>query len=135
MTSSNDDLVKEWYKFAMRDWETAKYICNMRPIPFEIICYHCQQSSEKMLKGFLISNEIEPPKTHDLIELHKICAEINNAFEELYDICAFLTQYGVQPRYPNEIEILETDAKKALQSVQTIIDFFKNQSIDFRELV
>jgi len=74
MINSNDDLVKEWYRFAMMDFSAATHLNNtMCPKPLEIICYHCQQSAEKFLKGFLISNSIEPPKTHDLQELCEMC--------------------------------------------------------------
>ena len=34
-----------------------------------------------------------------------------------------LTQYGVQPRYPHEMEILENDMRKALDYVRQIRDF------------
>ena len=132
MTDNNNDLVKDWYRFAMIDLTTAKYICNMRPKPLEIICYHCQQSAEKILKGFLISNNVNPPKTHDLPVLCDMCIEFNNDFQDLYDICEFLTRFGVQPRYPNEIEVSEPDAEKALQSVQTMIEFFETQGIIIR---
>jgi len=53
MTNNNDDLVKEWYRFAMMDLNTANYLCGMYPKPIEIICYNCQQSAEKMLKDQL----------------------------------------------------------------------------------
>jgi len=132
MINNSNDLIKEWYKFSMMDWDTANYIYNMQPKPLEIICYHCQQSAEKMLKGFLVSNAIEPPRTHDLHQLRNECVKINVDFEDLYDICAFLTQYGIQPRYPNEINVSEIDAEKALQSVKTIIDFFENHSIEVK---
>jgi len=35
------------------DLGTAEYLQNMSPLPLEIICYHCQQSAEKYLKGYL----------------------------------------------------------------------------------
>jgi len=41
MTNSNDDLVKEWYRFAMMDLNAAIYLNTMYPKPLEIICYHC----------------------------------------------------------------------------------------------
>ncbi|EEG47745.1 hypothetical protein RUMHYD_03392 [Blautia hydrogenotrophica DSM 10507] len=31
---------------------------HMYPKPLEIICYHCQQSIEKLLKGLLISKNV-----------------------------------------------------------------------------
>jgi len=58
-----DEVVAEWIKFSDRDLETANYLYeNMRPMPFEIICYLCQQSAEKALKAFWIYSEIKPEK-------------------------------------------------------------------------
>jgi len=126
MTENNNDLVKEWYRFAMTDFTTAKHLYDtMRPKPLEIICYHCQQSVEKMLKGFLVLNAIEPPKIHDLRHLCEMCLEINDEFEGVKNICQFLNSFSSQPRYPNEIKILETDAERALQNVQNMMDFFE----------
>ena len=133
MINSNDGLVKEWYKFATRDFAVAKHLYDtMHPKPLEVICYQCQQSAEKFLKGFLVLNEIEPPKIHDLRRLCEMCMEINKDFENLKDICMELNPYGVQPRYPNEIEVLETDVEKALQNVQAMVDFFEEQGIKLK---
>lgn len=38
----------------------------------EISCYHCQQSAEKYLKGYLVLYGKNPPRTHDLDELCKL---------------------------------------------------------------
>ena len=134
MTDSNNDLVQGWYRFSMMDFISAKALNeHVHPKPLEIICYHCQQSAEKMLKGFLISNDIEAPKTHDLTLLHEMCIGISENFEELKENCAFLTRYGIQPRYPDEIEILETDMDRALKSVQTMIEFFEGHGIEVRQ--
>lgn len=133
MINNNNDLVKEWYSFAMMDFSAAIHLNNtMLPKPLEIICYHCQQSAEKILKGFLISNIIEPPKTHDLQQLCEMCIEINDDFDDLKNVCNDLNRYGVQARYPNEIEVLETDVEMALQSVQTMLEFFEAQGIVIR---
>ncbi|WP_200800676.1 HEPN domain-containing protein [Carboxydothermus pertinax] len=43
----------------------AKYLMNMIPKPSNIICYHCQQSAEKYLKGFIALNGGQILKTHD----------------------------------------------------------------------
>jgi HEPN domain-containing protein len=127
MIGKNDDVAQDWYRFSMMDLISAKHLCSLHPKPLEIICYHCQQSAEKLLKGFLVSNGIDPPKTHDLIDLRIMCSKINEKFEELKEICKSLNPYSIQPRYPNEIEILETDAEKALQDIQAMVDFFKEQ--------
>ena len=124
-----DEYALEWFRFADVDLSAAEHLITMLPQPLEIICYHCQQSAEKFLKGFLISNSIAPPKTHDLQQLCEMCMEISDEFKDLKDICKSLNPYGVQPRYPNEIEVFENDVEKALQSVQTMIEFFEGQGI------
>ena len=75
-------IVNEWIDFANQDIRSAKYLLSMRPVPLEVICYHCEQAAEKVLKGYLIRHDIEPPRTHDLRLLCKMCAEIDNTFDE-----------------------------------------------------
>ena len=59
----NNKIYNEWFEF-------AKFLMNMHPRPIEIICYHCEQSAEKYLKGYLIKagNKIE--RTHDLVSCY-----------------------------------------------------------------
>lgn len=40
-----------------KDLEAAKFLTNMHPQPLEIICYHCQQSAEKIL-NFVFGNAL-----------------------------------------------------------------------------
>ena len=52
----NERILKEWAEFARMDFLAAKHLYeHMHPKPLEIICYHCQQAIEKLLKGVLIS--------------------------------------------------------------------------------
>jgi len=61
------EYVREWFDYADTDLASAEYLCGMHPKPLEIICYHCQQSAEKNLKGYLIFNGIaEPPKIRQI---------------------------------------------------------------------
>jgi HEPN domain-containing protein len=48
----HNSVAEEWLQYANSDFEAAKFSQSMLPTPLEIICYHCQQSSEKYLKGF-----------------------------------------------------------------------------------
>ena len=117
----------EWYNYAKMDLQAAVTLDEYtRPNPSEIICYHCQQFAEKTLKGFLIENNNPAPRTHDLSILCEMCIEIDERFKSFIDICKFLTLFGVIPRYPNELEISESDAKRALSYSQKIMCFFNN---------
>ena len=95
---------KEWLDFAAMDLGVAEHLLTMYPVPLEIICYHCEQAAEKSLKGILTAFHIEPPKTHDLVQLCKLCGERDGRFADLADACLDLTPYGVQVRYPSALE-------------------------------
>ena len=104
-----------WLKYAEMDLESAQFLMGMIPKPIEIICYHCEQSAEKLLKGVLAYNNIDPPKTHDLVLLYNRCMEIDNEFQKLINICLELTPYATQIRYPSNIEVNDNDANYAVK--------------------
>ena len=118
------EYIAEWFRFADMDLESAEYLQGKRPQPLEIICYHAQQSAEKNLKGYLIYKGIaEPPKTHNLVILNNMCSGFEERFCSIDNACSVLTGYGIQPRYPQEIEITESDTQKALEYARQIRDF------------
>ena len=51
----------EWLDFAYMDLSAAEHLLTMRPLPVEIICYHCEQAAEKFLKATLVQFDREPP--------------------------------------------------------------------------
>ena len=95
----------------------------MHPLPVEIICYHCEQAAEKFLKAVLVQFDKEPPKTHDLVQLCKLCCEVNERFGQLADACIELTPYGVQVRYPSNLELDDNDAACALNECRYVQNF------------
>jgi len=118
------EYIAEWFSFADMDLATAEHlISTMHPQPLEIICYHCQQAAEKYLKGYLFYKCVEPPKTHDLVDLNDICADVDGRFSSIDKACGILTRYGVQPRYPHEIGITINDTLKALECARQVRDF------------
>jgi len=117
-------LVCKWFKKAKDNLIVAKHLFeDLYPKQIEIACYHAQQAVEKALKGFLLFNDIEPPKTHDLVALCRMCAKIDTMFKEIMDDCAILTIYSSITRYPNEIEMDETEAATAILKAQAIFNF------------
>ncbi|GBR76691.1 DNA-binding protein [Candidatus Termititenax persephonae] len=115
----------EWLSFAENDFGSAEFLLNRRPLPKEIICFLCQQAAEKALKGFLVFQKIIPPKIHDLKKLNKECISLNQEFAAVENACAELNDYGVQPRYPHELEIEQEDVTNALKHTQIILAFVK----------
>lgn len=117
------DIAQEWFKIAETDLSSAQYLQTMLPQPIEIICYHCQQSAEKCLKGFLALRGEEIKKTHDLVQLNKMCQKYDKDFKTIEEDCLLLTDYGVNIRYPFPMDIDESDMETALKHAQKIKDY------------
>jgi HEPN domain-containing protein len=116
----NNKVAEEWFRFGENDFESAKFLTQMVPIPYEIICYHCQQCAEKYLKGYIAMSGGHIVKTHDLTLLNKICARSDTTFTEILDDCIELVDYGVQVRYPFQIELEYKDMRTAIDSANRI---------------
>ena len=117
----------EWLRLAESDLSVAHHLLEShRPKPLEIICFHTQQASEKMLKYFLVVQNLDVPKVHDLNALWKICLAVNEGFDDIYEQTISLNRYSVIPRYPNELLIEEYDAIQALEHADIVMQFVKN---------
>lgn len=118
------EIVNQWLQKAKDDYVSATVLMEkVQPPQIEIACYHSQQCAEKALKAFCSFKGSEIQKTHNLIVLCQSCTALNSEFSTLISDCAKLTPYSVQTRYPNNIEILESEAKSAIASAKKIYDF------------
>jgi len=121
----NEEL-KQWFSHANTDLRLAEHGLSLHPAPVEPICCLSQQSAEKFLKAFLFLNSIEPPRIHDLPPLLELCEKIQPKFCELSKKCFFLTKFAVAPRYPNELQITDDDAKIAIKYAKEIKTFVES---------
>jgi HEPN domain-containing protein len=122
-----DNNLSEWIRLSDMDMATARHMFETyHPKPLEIVCFHSQQAAEKMLKCFLVSQEVEAPKTHDMRNLCDLCIELKEGFNEIYEPAVLLTRYGVIPRYPAELGLIEQDAVEAIEHAEKVIAFVKN---------
>jgi HEPN domain-containing protein len=112
--------VIEWFQIAEDDFYSAKILYDQVRKPYEIICYHCTQSIEKYLKGFLTYNDIIPEKTHNLLSLLELCIEKDNYFENIRTECSLLNRFTNEIRYPHRIEIKEEDVNYSISAVERI---------------
>lgn len=122
----NNEMLQEWFDFAEMDFLTAKHLYdNMYPKPLEIICYHCQQSVEKLLKAVLISYGVTIKKTHDLGLLAEMLQEYMEVDSRYMEMCDDLTPYGVKIRYPQELSVEEYHVKKALSETEELYNWLR----------
>ena len=124
---NNISAVDEWIKYANKDLAAVNILISHSPLQLEIICYHCQQSAEKMLKAFLIYSGIQPAKTHNMIELLDGCEKIDNDFTKIFDNCNRLNPYSIQPRYPFGLEIDEAIMQLAVKDCEAIMEFINEK--------
>ena len=101
------------------DIATARFMQSYRPVPIEIICYHCQQAGERLLKGLLAAKGEEVPRTH---RLDIILAQLNDPkLDDLADACDELSAFATVTRYPSAIELTEADMHLALAAMDEMI--------------
>jgi HEPN domain-containing protein len=121
-------FVLPWIQRAENDISSARHLAeNMKPIPAEIVCFHCQQAVEKYLKAFLVYNNQEPLKTHDLTELIKLCSDYSTDFLSLSPKCEYLIPFAVRTRYPGGSDPEDNDMKIALTYAADVIEFVKTK--------
>ena len=121
---SGHNIADEWFRYSENDLIVARHCFEaLYPKQTEIAGYHCQQCAEKSLKAFLLFNDVEPPKIHDLRVLCKMCQDVDSSFAELVILCAHLNPYGVAARYPDDISPSEEMTKIAINEAQRIYEF------------
>jgi len=110
----------EWFYFADADFDSAIILNGAYRKLNEIICYHCQQATEKYLKAALCYNGVIPPKIHVLETLCALCSEFDPSFNQIAKDCAYLSPFAARARYPLEMEVTETNTIKALEIAQKV---------------
>ncbi len=92
-------IVREWLDKADEDFGFASSVIEGSSY-YAQICFHFQQAAEKYLKAFIVANELEFKKIHDLLELLNICTGKEPELLQVKESCAFLTDFYIDTRYP-----------------------------------
>ena len=115
------NIIDEWFRFAHMDLEMAKNsLATMHPAPLELVCYHCQQSAEKFLKGLIIRYDEMAEKTHDLSRLLNILRKKIDVPDSIAEKAESLTMYGIRARYPLEISVDEAQTRRAISQAEQV---------------
>ena len=65
--SEEMEIAKQWLGKARNDLLNADNNLKAQDVPYDTVCFHCQQAAEKLLKAYLAANGTSPPVTHDLL--------------------------------------------------------------------
>lgn len=113
---------EKWLQIAKEDLMAAKTL--LKSELFSAVTYHCQQSAEKALKGYLAFKKHEILKSHDLNKLVGLCKKFDITFDQIYDSADLLNPYATRFRYPTEFDIPDlADSEFAIKQTQTILKF------------
>ena len=108
-------LVGEWFLKADSDIRLAEFLQAENTSFWDAIAFHCQQATEKYLKAFLVSRQIEFPKTHDIEELLNLIGKVDKSLAKGLISSKALTPFGVAVRYPDDAQ--RVDHKNAVMAV------------------
>lgn len=111
---------REWIEKAEADYLSAgrEYRARTRP-NYDATCFFAQQCVEKYLKGRLVEEGVDFPKTHDLENLMDLALPRDRLLECLRPLLADLTSYAVAFRYPGEKATREM-ARTALANAKKV---------------
>lgn len=119
---SEEDEALKWVEYAEEDLILAKSALR-RSKPLTIgSCFHSQQCAEKYFKAIMISQNIEFPKTHDLLILNTLCTKAGIITGFMKEDLGRLSGYAVHTRYPGNQPTPE-EAKDALEIARNIRKF------------
>ena len=133
--SDNLELARQWIAKAQNDLLNADNNLKAEQIPFDTVCFHCQQAVEKFLKAYLVSNEQIPSHTHDLLLLLERVLPFNPEAENLRETLSLLMPYAVEIRYPDDWFLPSAeDAHEAREAADNVLQWLHTVLPELRRL-
>ncbi len=129
-----DDYIRKWIIKADNDFKIAEHELAQPETEMvtDAICFHCQQSVEKLLKAYLASKNIDFGKTHNLEFLLELCKKQDTIFENIN--LGDLSFYAVEVRYPDEFYIPSVEeAKECFRIASIVRDFMIKELKSMRD--
>lgn len=124
--SGESEIARQWLAKAMNDLLNADNNLKAEEVPYDTVCFHCQQAAEKLLKAFLAARGEPPPMTHDLFLVLENVSPLNSHAGQLGDDLAILMPYAVEVRYPDESHMpSEQDAREARAAADHVLKWLE----------
>ena len=92
-----------------------------------MVCYHAQQTVEKILKAILTEREVDFAKTHNILDLRNAAIRLGHEIELSDEDSVFLNSI-YRSRYPSDLGLVSSgeprkeDAEKAIGIAQIMVD-------------
>ncbi len=126
MNDKAKEYVQAWISKADSDLKNAGLILSAcgELLPFDTVCFHCQQAAEKFLKAFLVYHDKTFPHSHNLADLVAECVQVDENFASIQRKAETLTPFAVEIRYPDDFYMPpRKEAEEAYRIATEIKDF------------
>jgi len=97
------EFLTRWLAKADEDLGVAHHLLTTNAPFLGAVGFHAQQAAEKYLKAFLVWNQADFPKTHDMEALLAVVARCSPTLAQSLRGTTVLTDYGVALRYPGDL--------------------------------
>lgn len=115
--------IQAWFRKAANDLRGAEIDLAACPPLIEDALFHCQQATEKAMKGFLTAHDRIYRKTHDLDELGRACEAIDAGLTATLTPAKDLTVFAWEFRYPGDSAVPTVEeARQALTIARAVYD-------------
>lgn len=114
--------VLAWVAKAENDLRMVRLALAAKPPVTDGACFHAQQCAEKYLKAILVARDQSFPKTHDLVELSRLCELAGVIVPVDTDQLELLSYHAVKTRYARRIPPLD-EARQAAKTARAVRKF------------
>jgi len=120
-------IARQWLAKAKNDLLNADNNLKADEVPYDTVCFHCQQAAEKLLKVYLAGKGESYPISHDLFLILEKVLLLRTDAESLRDPLSILMPYSVEFRYPDNWYMpSERDVIEAREAADKVLSWLKN---------
>jgi HEPN domain-containing protein len=123
---------KRWFLQGLQDLEDAKFL--LMGERYNTACFLAQQSAEKILKSYLIAQDVERVWGHSTWDLCKEAKAFDEDFAIIENEARSLEKYYIPTRYPDALPgaipseaFDDNDANSAISMASKIIAFIQSK--------
>lgn len=114
------DRVGRWLTWANDDLALARSALDDPEVVRRGACTWAHQCAEKALKARVIAQDLDPPRTHNLLRLEQMTPPDVRAALAGVNL-EELTRWAIEGRYPEDLaEATETDARHAVDTAAEV---------------
>jgi HEPN domain-containing protein len=122
MDEAKRELVQSWLLKASDDLAVAQVLTQGENAFLEAAVYHCQQAAEKAVKAFLVFNDQDPQRTHDVDLLLDRAMLLEPNFAGSRTAGKRLSPYATLYRYPSRLPSPNLErVEEALHDAEAIL--------------